>query len=124
MTKVPNFLPAQKGMLENRINDNSGYRRGNWQVQNNKPSKEFERSSLEIKKNSPYYSEHTLFKKKVSINNLNHFQCYSNLFSPVDHLSIIPSGICMKHLFKIAPFLIGPVSLKQMAKGGILEDTF
>ena len=31
-------------MLENRINGNSGYKNGNWQVQNNKLSKEFERS--------------------------------------------------------------------------------
>ena len=45
-----NFLLAKKGMLENRINRNSGYKSGNWQVQNNKLSKEFERSSYEIKK--------------------------------------------------------------------------
>ena len=37
-------------MLENRINGNCGYKSGNWQVQNNKLSKEFERSSSEIKK--------------------------------------------------------------------------
>ena len=38
------------GMLQNRINENSGYKSGNWQVQNNKMSKEFQKSSLKIKK--------------------------------------------------------------------------
>ena len=50
MTKVLKFSSGLKGMLENKINKNSGHRGGNWQVQNNKLSKEFERSSSEIKK--------------------------------------------------------------------------
>ena len=37
-------------MLESKINGNRGYKSGNWQVQDNKLSEEFERSSLEIKK--------------------------------------------------------------------------
>ena len=111
-------------MLENRINENSGYRSGNWQVQNNKLSKEFERSSLEFKKKKIARNILNILylKKKVSTNILNHFQFYSNVFSLVDHLLIIisqvnhlPIIICIKHLLKIAPFLVGPVSLKQMA---------
>ena len=50
MTKVPKFSSRSKKMVENRINRNSGYESGNWQVQNNKLSKKFERSSWEIKK--------------------------------------------------------------------------
>ena len=42
------------------------------------------------------------FCKKVLINNLNHVQSYSSLFSQVDHLPIIISGICIKHLLNIA----------------------
>ena len=36
-------------MLENTIDENSGYKSGNWQVQNNKLSIEFETSFLKIK---------------------------------------------------------------------------
>ena len=43
-----------------------------------------------------------LYFFKVSINNLNQFQSYSNLFSQVYHLPIITTGICMKYLLKIA----------------------
>ena len=37
-------------MLENRINEKSEYKSGNWHIQNNKLSMEFEISSSEIQK--------------------------------------------------------------------------
>ena len=79
MTKVPTFFffLAQKIMLENRINGKSEYKSGSWQVQNNKRSKEFERSSSEIKKMiARNILNNSIFQKKNSINNLNHFQSY------------------------------------------------
>ena len=39
-------------MLENRINGNRGYKSGNWKVQSNKLTKEFEKTILRNQKNS------------------------------------------------------------------------
>ena len=39
MTKIPKFSSGSKETLENKINENSGYRRGNWVVENNELSK-------------------------------------------------------------------------------------
>ena len=95
-------------MLENKINGNSEYKSGNCQVRNHKRRKKFERSSLEIEKIIARNILNILyFCKKVSINNLNHFQSSLNLFSQFDHLPIITSVICIKQLLKNAPIPIG-----------------
>ena len=85
-----------------------GVATGKGKVQKNKLSKEFGRSSREIKK---IIARNILkifyFFFKVSINNLNHFQSYSKLFSQIDHVSIIAFGISIKHLLKISPISNG-----------------
>ena len=61
---------------------------------------------LDLRGPTPRTSKWVLQAKDVledSTSGLNHFQSYSNLFSQVDHLPIITSGICIKYLLKIAP---------------------
>ena len=98
-------------MLENRINGNNGYKSGNWQVQNNKLGKKFERSSSEIKK---------IIARNIL--NILHFLKKFHLKKKLESLSILFKFILTSrspayhHLCSRLPhFLMGPVSLKQMA---------